>query len=139
MRATAKRQSPVTEHDRSGLELGLQCPQCGVPVGTLRQDEFPPEFLYSCATCHFQMLNEDGIWKALPAVRKAHFERFLREYQAVREAEGRGSRDPEYYLALTLSGPVWAQPAAMGDSVAHVYASWNNEFCPKSKPKRRAI
>lgn len=100
MRATAKRQSPVTEHDRSGLELGLQCPQCGVPVGTLRQHEFPPEFLYSCTTCHFQMLNEDGIWKALPAVRKAHFERFLREYQVVREAEGRGSRDPEYYLAL---------------------------------------
>jgi SAM-dependent methyltransferase len=46
------------------------------------------------------MLNEDGIWKALPAVRTAHFDRFLREYQVVREAEGRGSRDPEYYLAL---------------------------------------
>jgi SAM-dependent methyltransferase len=66
----------------------------------LRQDEFPPEFLYSCAACYFQMLNEDGIWKALPAVRKKHFQRFLREYQVVREAEGRGSRDPEYYLAL---------------------------------------
>ncbi len=46
------------------------------------------------------MLNEDGIWKALPAVRTAHFDRFIREYQVVREAEGRGSRDPEYYLAL---------------------------------------
>lgn len=69
-------------------------------AGHIAGDEFPPEFLYSCATCYFQMLNDDGIWRALPAVRKAHFERFLCEYQVVREAEGRGSRDPEYYMAL---------------------------------------
>ncbi len=100
MRATAKRQNLVTQQRICGLELSLQCPQCGVPLGTLREDEFPPEFLYSCTICYFQMLNEDGIWKALPAVRKAYFECFLREYQTIREAEGRGSQDSDYYLAL---------------------------------------
>ncbi len=100
MRTLANSTRSVSQQPCGGLELRLQCPQCGGPLGVLRQDEFPPEFLYSCTACHFQMLNEDGIWKALPLNRKAHFERFIREYQAVREAEGRGSRDPEYYLAL---------------------------------------
>jgi SAM-dependent methyltransferase len=58
------------------------------------------------------MLNEDGIWRALPKKRAAHFERFVHQYQAVREAEGRGSNNPEYYLALPhkdLSGQNHAQ------------------------------
>ena len=82
------------------VELGLQCPQCGTFLGRWRQDEWPPEFLFSCATCHFQLYQEDGIWRGLPPGRAAHFERFLREYETVREAEGRGSDQPEYYLAL---------------------------------------
>jgi len=56
--------------------------------------------LYSCTNCYFQMLNDSGIWRALPPERAAHFERFTREYQTVREREGRGSSDPRYYLAL---------------------------------------
>jgi SAM-dependent methyltransferase len=46
------------------------------------------------------MNHVDGIWKALPAEREAYYARFMQEYQTVREAEGRGSADPEYYLAL---------------------------------------
>lgn len=85
-------------HDRE--QLRLQCPQCGAALGILRRDQLPREFLYSCDTCHFQMLNESGIWHALPPKRAAHFAPFMREYQIVREAEGRGSSNPEYYLAL---------------------------------------
>jgi SAM-dependent methyltransferase len=51
-------------------------------------------------SCRFQMLNKNGIWEALPPDRERHFKQFLREYQVVREAEGRGSRDAEYYFAL---------------------------------------
>jgi SAM-dependent methyltransferase len=90
----------MPHHEAGGWQLRMQCPQCGGGLGTLRQNEFPPEFLLSCTGCLFQMLNEHGIWKALPENRAAHFERFLREYQTVREAEGRGSSRPEYYLAL---------------------------------------
>jgi SAM-dependent methyltransferase len=81
-------------------ELHLQCPQCGAASGTLHDREFPPEFLHSCTTCFFQMLSQDGIWQALPPKRAAHYSRFIREYQTVREAEGRGSSNPAYYLAL---------------------------------------
>ena len=81
-------------------ELRLRCPQCGSFLGRLRDDEFPPEFLLSCTTCYFQMLNEDGIWRALPALRAEHFAQFISEYRTIREAEGRGSANAEYYLSL---------------------------------------
>jgi len=100
MSAVARSHDGLSHRLPAGLKIALQCPQCGASLGVLRPDEFPPEFLYSCGTCSFQMLNEDGIWKALPTERSRYFERFLREYQIVREAEGRGSRDPDYYLAL---------------------------------------
>ncbi len=100
MNTPAKSHAVIAQGTHRALEVQLQCPQCGALVGTLREDEFPPEFLYSCATCFFQMLNEDGVWKALPRRRAAHFTQFMREYQVVREAEGRVSSNPEYYLAL---------------------------------------
>lgn len=96
----------------SAAGLRLQCPQCSAALGSLSDDKFPSEFRLSCTTCRFQMLNEDGIWKALPAVRADYFRRFMREYQMVREAEGRGSANPEYYFALPyedLSGHNQAQ------------------------------
>jgi len=99
MSATAKSEV-MPQSGFAGWELRVQCPQCGSILGTLRQSDFPPEFLLSCSNCFFQMLNDDGIWRALPRERAAHFERFIREYQTVREAEGRGSSNPEYYLAL---------------------------------------
>jgi SAM-dependent methyltransferase len=46
------------------------------------------------------MLNDSGIWFALPPQRVAYFARFMREYRTVREAEGRGSDASAYYLAL---------------------------------------
>jgi len=51
----------------------------------------------------------DGIHRCLPADRAAHFDRFLREYTAVRMAEGRGTDDPEYFRRLpepTPGGPI---------------------------------
>jgi SAM-dependent methyltransferase len=111
MSATAK--SHVMPQPRNtGWELHVQCPECGEALGTLRQNDFPPEFLLSCTNCFFQMLNDDGIWRALTRQRAAHFEQFIHEYQTVREAEGRGSSNPEYYLALPyndLSGQNHAQ------------------------------
>jgi SAM-dependent methyltransferase len=69
-------------------------------LGVLRAADFPAEFLLSCTTCYFQMLKDDGIWRALPPKRASYFQEFMREYQTVREAEGRGSNNPQYYLEL---------------------------------------
>lgn len=100
MTAVARSLSRVTGPAAPGAELRLQCPQCGTYLGILRAEQFPLEFLYSCTGCYFQMVNERGIWKALPPTRAAHYAKFMREYQVVREAEGRGSDNPQYYLAL---------------------------------------
>ena len=42
----------------------------------------------------------DGIWRLLRPGREAHFAQFIREYETVRRAEGRGSDDPAFYRAL---------------------------------------
>jgi hypothetical protein len=42
----------------------------------------------------------DGIWRALPAERMIYYEKFIRDYETIRQAEGRGSKDANYYLSL---------------------------------------
>ncbi len=100
MTALARSFSAIAPAPAADADLRLQCPQCGTFLGILRADQFPREFLYSCTGCYFQMLNESGIWKALPPTRAAHYAKFMREYQVVREAEGRGSKNSAYYAAL---------------------------------------
>jgi SAM-dependent methyltransferase len=46
------------------------------------------------------MESVDGILRAVIPDRRRFYERFLVEYTAIRKAEGRGSSDPAYYLAL---------------------------------------
>jgi SAM-dependent methyltransferase len=48
-------------------------------------------------------LRQEGIWRCLPPERSAHYQAFLRDYEAIRLAEGRGSADPEYYRALPFA------------------------------------
>jgi SAM-dependent methyltransferase len=42
----------------------------------------------------------DGVWRFLLPEREAHYTQFIREYETVRGAEGRGDDSPEYYRAL---------------------------------------
>jgi SAM-dependent methyltransferase len=42
----------------------------------------------------------DGIWQTLPEARRAYFARFLREYEQIRKAEGRGSQSEDFYVSL---------------------------------------
>jgi SAM-dependent methyltransferase len=59
--------------------IELACPRCRAPIaGT------------GCAACGEVYPMIDGIQRFLPADRQAHYEPFLREYTAVRMAEGRG-------------------------------------------------
>ena len=124
--SAATRANTIALPKYAGWELRIQCPQCGGAMGTLKQNDFPPEFLLSCTVCLFQMVNEDGIWGALPKVRAAHFARFLSEYRRIREAEGRGSDSSEYYLALPYadrSGRIQAQWKIRARTFDHLVSS----------------
>jgi SAM-dependent methyltransferase len=79
-------------------ELRLRCPRCAAALE--RTDDTAPTF--SCIECHFPMLRRDGIWQALPIERATYYSNFIKDYEAIRAAEGRGSRDPTYYLNLPI-------------------------------------
>jgi len=66
------------------------CPACRHPVA---QD-------VPCAACGFRLVVTGGILRGLAPDRRDHYERFLREYAQIRRAEGRGSEDRAWYLAL---------------------------------------
>jgi ubiquinone/menaquinone biosynthesis C-methylase UbiE len=75
--------------------LQLQCPSCRKPL--LACDAYPQPF---CAQCGFQVLQENGVFRALPQDRALYFRQFIRDYEMVREKEGRGSSSADYYLQL---------------------------------------
>lgn len=53
-----------------------------------------------CPACWVDYPCVDGIWRFLPPERAAFFRAFLRDYETLRRAEGRGADDPAYYRAL---------------------------------------
>ncbi len=77
--------------------IQLRCPACGVAAGTLDERYAGGN---ECEFCGFRLENRDGILWALPRHRHQIYARFLEEYSIIRTAEGRGSEDPAYYLAL---------------------------------------
>ncbi len=66
-----------------------QCPRCRANINQLE-----------CQFCGLQMPVDDGIVKALPADRAAHFARFIGDYEHIRAAEGRWSQQDDFYLSL---------------------------------------
>ena len=77
-------------------EPRLRCPRC---AGALEPTvDAPPAC--NCVECHFPMVHRDGIWHALPVERATYYSRFIKDYETIRAAEGRGSRDSKYYLNL---------------------------------------
>jgi SAM-dependent methyltransferase len=79
------------------LPVPLACPECKtvlVPAG-------PDELV--CPHEGHRYTKRDGIWRCLPPERAARYEAFLKDYEAIRSAEGRGSLRPEYYRALPFA------------------------------------
>ncbi|MCU1225058.1 MAG: Methyltransferase type 11 [Edaphobacter sp.] len=70
-----------------GVEL--QCPRCRAFVDVL-----------DCGQCGFRMRISRGIVHALLPERAEHYARFIKDYEGIRAAEGRGSKGDEYYLGL---------------------------------------
>lgn len=81
--------------------VGLRCPACSADLTemtyhALGKDHEPIE----CLECGAVLAQTQGIWRALPENRRAYFERFIRDYEAIRKAEGRGSENAMFYLSL---------------------------------------
>ncbi|QHS51753.1 methyltransferase domain-containing protein [Edaphobacter sp. 12200R-103] len=77
----------------------LRCPRCAAPFEWSEKQE---ESLL-CVECHFPMSQKDKIWRALPIERATYYARFIKDYEAIRTAEGRGSADSSYYLRLPFA------------------------------------
>lgn len=85
--------SPANQSPASLVHL--RCPAC-------HQGPCSPPSLTepNCIACGYVFSEVGGIYNALPPDREAAFRQFVRDYEAVRAKEGRGSSSADYYLAL---------------------------------------
>ena len=70
------------------------CPRCQT-----RLERVTPE-RFTCPHEGLDFWNVDGIWRFLLPESEAHYTRFIRDYEAIRHSEGRGSTSAKYYRAL---------------------------------------
>jgi SAM-dependent methyltransferase len=75
--------------ERLPADIQLRCPRCIVDINGL-----------ACSACGFTIEIHNGIGHALLPEPAAHFARFMRDYERIRDAEQRGSEDTDFYLAL---------------------------------------
>jgi SAM-dependent methyltransferase len=75
----------------------LACPLCHTLLEPNGRDQF------RCPKDRRVYSQQAGVWRCLLPERGIYFAQFLREYNAVRAAEGRGSSESEYYRALPFA------------------------------------
>ena len=75
-------------------EFAFACPHCQTALEPSAPDEL------RCPTDGLRFERIEGIWRFLLPERASYYEKFIREYETVRRAEGRGPQDPAYYRAL---------------------------------------
>lgn len=93
-------QSMLIPEERAALDsFELRCPRCRDAF--IASDTDDDSLL--CMGCRFPMEFKGGVWHALPVERATYYARFIRDYEAIRSAEGRGSSEDSYYLALPFA------------------------------------
>ena len=81
--------------------IGLRCPACSASLAAMAYEALSESHgAIKCPECRMTIDQREGIWLALPEKRQRYFEKFVRDYEAIRKAEGRGSENPEFYLTL---------------------------------------
>jgi ubiquinone/menaquinone biosynthesis C-methylase UbiE len=70
------------------------CPRCRTKLERTTPERF------TCPQDGLEFWNLDGIWRFLLPESEAHYARFIRDYETIRHAEGRGSTSEKYYRAL---------------------------------------
>jgi SAM-dependent methyltransferase len=76
-----------------GLSFVLACPNCRAGLEAMGESA-------TCTRCETTYAQRDGIWRFLLPARAEAFDQFVREYHAVRSAEGWGADSAAYYRAL---------------------------------------
>lgn len=79
----------ATGEGRLPADIRLRCPRCGTDI---------PHS--DCPACKFSITFRGSIVRALAPESRAHYARFMEEYERIREAEGRGSESEDFYLGL---------------------------------------
>jgi SAM-dependent methyltransferase len=80
--------------------LQILCWQCSRALAFLNSAPAYGAATYRCNHCGALTRSTDGIWQAMAPDRIQYFSQFKSDYESIRAAEGRGSDDPDYYLAL---------------------------------------
>jgi ubiquinone/menaquinone biosynthesis C-methylase UbiE len=70
------------------------CPRCRTKLERTNPERF------TCPQDGLEFWNVDGIWRFLLPESEAHYARFIKDYETIRRAEGRGSTSEKYYRAL---------------------------------------
>ncbi len=70
------------------------CPRCGAALELTSPGEMV------CPVDRLQFLRTGQVWRMLLPEREPVYNAFIREYETVRRAEGRGSQQAQYYRAL---------------------------------------
>lgn len=81
-------------------EVKVRCPRCAGMMEIPTRLDDPRADRQECARCGSAIHAIDGIWRAIEPGRASQLEASLSAYEAVREAEGRWSQDPEFYQSL---------------------------------------
>ncbi|GAB2510531.1 hypothetical protein GCM10027084_27110 [Pseudoxanthomonas sangjuensis] len=88
------------EEERLPAGIRLRCPRCGAGIPAS-----------DCAACGFSITVRRGIARALPPETQLRLAGFIRDYERVRKAEGRGSDCGDYYLELPYRDVSGKDPA----------------------------
>lgn len=75
------------------------CPRCGDPLIDVAAAQ------KRCERDGLEFARIDGIWRFLLQDKLVELDAFMRDYERIRLAEGRGSDDPAYYRRLPFAGP----------------------------------
>jgi SAM-dependent methyltransferase len=100
MTATQMTAGLTLNDDRAEHPISLLCWQCNKSLGPITAVPATGYDILSCESCGAETLCDDGIWVSLGPQRIKYFKRFVADYEFIRSAEGRGSVDADYYLAL---------------------------------------
>lgn len=108
--------------------MDFACPACHTALALIAVDEV------RCPNDGLRFSRIDGIWRFLLPERTADFEQFIREYETVRQAEGRGSQDPAYYRSLPYPDLAGRTDAAWKIRAASFDAFFAQVFLPIERP-----
>ena len=88
----------------SGSDFLLRCPECFASIGAIsdRDDGVLPARI-NCDDCGHTVTRTNGVWRMLSQKQCLRVSVFVRDYEEIRRAEGRGSRHAAFYLALPFA------------------------------------